>query len=225
MIKFLIDLIYPRKAVCMGCGSLFGCERDDICDACREALSKGWVGVRYAEKKTGLDGMTFAYGYRGVAGNIVRRMKYNSVRVLAEEMGADTAKAAELLRLSHVDFVTAVPMHPKRLRKRGCNHGEVLAKAAADKLNLPFEMVLMRTRNSVQQARLSDAQRKKNLDGAFAVRPEFEDKIKDSIVLLIDDVYTTGATARECALALHKAGAAKVYFAGYAVSNNGKRRK
>lgn len=225
MIKFLIDLIYPRKAVCMGCGSLFGCERDDICDACREALSKGWVGVRYAEKKIGLDGMAFAYGYHGVAGNIVRRMKYNSVRVLAEEMGSDTAKAAELLRLSHVDFVTAVPMHPKRLRKRGCNHGEVLAKAAADKLKLPFEMVLMRTRNSVQQARLSDAQRKKNLDGAFAVRPEFEDKIKDSIVLLVDDVYTTGATARECALALRKAGAAKVYFAGYAVSNNGKRRK
>lgn len=225
MIKFLIDLIYPRKAVCMGCGSLFGCERDDICDACREALAKGWVGVRYAEKKTGLDGMAFAYGYHGVAGNIVRRMKYNSVRVLAEEMGSDTAKAAELLRLSHVDFVTAVPMHPKRLRKRGCNHGEVLAKAAADKLNLPFEMVLMRTRNSVQQARLSDAQRKKNLDGAFAVCPGFEDMIKDSIVLLIDDVYTTGATARECALALRKAGTAKVYFAGYAVSNNGKRRK
>lgn len=225
MMKFLLDLIYPRRAVCMGCGSMFGCERDDVCDECREILAKSWVGVRYAEKKTGLDGMAFAYGYHGVAGNIVRRMKYSSVRVLAEEMGADAAKAAQLLRLSHVDFVTAVPMHPKRLKKRGINHGEVLARAAAEKMNLPFEMMLMRTRNSVQQARLSDAQRKKNLDGAFAVCPEFEDKIKDSVVLLIDDVYTTGATARECALALRKAGAAKVYFAGYAVSRDGKRRK
>lgn len=225
MMKFLLDLLFPRRAVCMGCGSMFGCDRNDICDECREKLSRSWVGVRHAEKKSGLDGTAFAHRYHGVAGNLVRRMKYSSVRVLADEMGSDTARAAQLLRLENVSFVTAVPMHPRRLRARGCNHGEVLAKSAAEKMDLPFEMVLMRTRDSVQQARLSDDARKKNLDGAFAVRPEFDDRMRDAVVLLIDDVYTTGSTAKECASALRKAGAAKVYFAGYAVSQADKRRK
>lgn len=224
MMKFLLDLLFPRRAVCMGCGSMFGCERDDVCDECREKLGRSWVGVRHADRKSGLDGTAFAYGYHGVAGNLVRRMKYSSVQVLAEQMGADTARAAALLRIGHVDFVTAVPMHPRRLRSRGCNHGRILAEAAAAKLNLPCKMVLMRTRDAAQQARLSDHERKRNLDGAFAVRPEFENEMKNAVVLLIDDVYTTGSTARECASALRRAGAAKVYFAGYAVSG-GKRRK
>jgi len=204
---------------------MLGCERDDICDECREKLSGSWVGVRHADRKSGLDGTAFAYKYHGVAGDIVRGMKYASVHVLAEEMGADVVRAAELMRISRIDFVTAVPMHPRRLKRRGVNHGEVLAKAVAVKMNLPYKAVLARTRDSVQQARLSNEQRKKNLNGAFAAKPEFMEEIKDAAILLVDDVYTTGATARECALALREAGAAKVYFAGYAVSQTGKRRK
>lgn len=225
MIRFLLDLIYPRRAVCMGCGSMLGCERDDICDECREKLAGDWIGVRPLDGNSGLDGASFAYGYQGVGGNLVRRLKYGSVRVLTEEMGADIAKAAELLRIGHVDFVTAVPMHPKRLRVRGHNHGELLAKTAAERLNLPFHMALMRKRNDVQQVRLNDEQRRKNLDGAFAVRPEFENMLHDAVIVLIDDVYTTGATSKACAEALRAAGARKVYFAGYTLAKGKNRRK
>ena len=160
--KRLLELIYPRRAVCMGCGSMLGCERDDICDECREKLAGDWIGVRSLDGNSGLDGASFAYGYQGVGGNLVRRLKYGSVRVLAEEMASDIAKAAELLRVDHADFITAVPMHPKRLRGRGHNHGELLAKIAAEKLNLPFCMALMRKRNDPQQVRLNDEQRRKN---------------------------------------------------------------
>ena len=225
MLRFLLDFIYPRRGVCMGCGSMFGCERDDVCDACREKLSQSWVGVRQPNRKSGLDGTAFAYKYYGVAGNIVRRMKYSCVHVLSEEMGAAVAKAACLMRIPEIDFVTSVPMHPKRLRTRGGNHGEVLAKSAAKQLGAPYKAALIRTRDGVQQARLSDETRKKNLEGAFTADPAFAEDMKNAVVLLVDDVYTTGATARECALALRKAGAAKVYFAGYAVSQSGKRRK
>ena len=223
--NWLLDLLFPRRAVCMGCGRMLGCERNDVCDDCREKLAKSWIGVRYVDSKTGLSGAAFAYGYHGVAGNLVRRLKYGAVRVLAEEMGADIAKAAVLMRIDHVDVVTAVPMHPKRERLRGCNHGEVLAKVVARRMNLPCRMLLMRRRNDVQQARLSVEERSRNLEGAFALIPGLEDQVKDKIVLLIDDVYTTGATVRECASELRNAGAAKVYFAGYAISTQGKRRK
>ena len=216
VLKRILDLLYPRRAVCMGCGSMAGCDRDDLCEECREKLTKNFIGVRMPDRKTGLSGTAFAYPYRGPAGSVVRNLKYGSVWVLAEEMGRDIARAAKLMRVTQNALVAAVPMHPKRLRKRGRNHSALLAEAAARELGLEYTEILERTRNAPQQARLSDAQRKKNLKGGFAVRKEAEDKIRCRTILLIDDVWTTGATATSCAEALRSAGAGCIYFASYA---------
>lgn len=225
MIRRILDLIFPRKAVCMGCGSMVGCERNDICDDCREKLAKCWIGVRTPQADSNLDGAAFAYAYRGVAENIIRKMKYASVRVLAEEMGADIARAARLLQADALDLVVPVPMHPKRLRERGYNQSELLAVCTAQRLNLPCEDVLMRTRNVIQQARLDGDARRKNLDGVFAVRSNKYAGLKGARVLLVDDVYTTGTTARQCAAALRRAGVERVYFASYAQTKQEKHRR
>ena len=74
----------------------------------------------------------------------------------------------------------------------------------------------MRTRNAPQQARLSHEERRHNLKDGFAVRPECAAVVRGAEVLLVDDVFTTGATATACAQALKRAGADKVYFAAYA---------
>lgn len=216
VLKWILGLLYPRRAVCMGCGSMTGCDRDDLCEECRENLAKHFIGVRMPERKSGLSGTAFAYPYHGPAGNVVRNLKYGSVWVLAEGMGRDIARAAKLMRVTQNALVAAVPMHPKRLRKRGRNHSALLAEAAARELGLEYMEILERTRNAPQQARLNDAQRKKNLKGGFAVRKEAADKIRCRTILLIDDVWTTGATATNCAEALRSAGAGCIYFASYA---------
>lgn len=213
--KILLDLLYPRKATCMACGSMLGCGLDDICDDCREKLAKNWVGVRPLEKSMKIDGAAFAYRYAGPAGGIVRSLKYGGVGVLAGEMGKSLARAVMLLQIEEEILVTAVPMHPKRLRRRGRNHAELLARSTAENLKLPYADLLMRTRNARQQARLSREERRENLKGAFAVRPEYIDLVRDNEVLVIDDVLTTGATAAACADALRSAGASRVYFAAY----------
>jgi len=214
--NFLLNLIYPRRAVCMGCGSMVGFDRDDLCEACREMLAKQWVGVKHPEKRLNLDGAAYAYRYHGPAGGMVRNLKYRGVRLLAGPMARDLARAVVGLQIEHAVLLTSVPMHPKRRRRRGMNHAEVLARAVADRLELEYTEILMRTRNAPQQARLSHEQRKKNLEGGFAVRPECLDLMQGAEILLIDDVFTTGATAAACADALKRAGAAKVYFAAYA---------
>ena len=103
-------------------------------------------------------------------------------------------------------------MHPKRLKQRGFNHAEVLARAMAARLEMPYEDVIVRTRNTVQQARLEGEERLNNLKDAF----EADGSVRGRRILLVDDVYTTGETARECAIALLAAGARSVSFLAYA---------
>ena len=219
---FFLELLWPRRANCMGCGSMLGCDRDDLCEECRETLARRWLGVREVNPDLHLSGAAFAYPYAGPAGGLVRRLKYTGVGVLAERMSVELARAAKLMRVGDDVLVTCVPMHPKRLRSRGVNHAELLARGAAREMELEFGDVLMRTRNSPQQARLSDAERLRNLKGGFAVRPEWRERVKGAKILLIDDVFTTGSTARHCAGALLEAGAAKVYFAAYALGGGSK---
>ena len=205
----LLELIYPRTAVCMGCGSAAGMEQPWLCSDCRAALARRWVGA-FPEPK--LDGAAAAYSYHGPAGSVVRRMKYDGVKGLAELMADDMLRAYERILPTGAELVTEVPMHPKRLRERGFNHAEVLARAVAAQLELPYENVIVRTRNTVQQARLEGEERLNNLKDAF----EADGSAQNRRVLLVDDVYTTGETARECAIALRAAGARSVSFLSYA---------
>jgi ComF family protein len=104
------------------------------------------------------------------------------------------------------DLLVPVPLHPRRLKERGFNQALLLAKAFPDK-PLARE-VLIRVRHTMPQSGLNPKERRENVKRAFtAPRPE---EIKGKSVLLIDDVYTTGATVRECARILRQAGALEV---------------
>lgn len=211
-VERLLDWIYPKGAVCMGCDSGAGFDGEWLCEDCRKELAKAWVGA-WPDAK--LDGFAVAYHYRGPAGGVVRRLKYSGVWALADFMADDMLRACRQIQPIRAELIAAVPMHPKRLRQRGYNQSEVLAKAVAEKINLPFENVLTRTRNTVQQARLSGKERLNNLRDAFVSDMAVEGRR----VLLVDDVYTTGTTAHECAIALREAGAKSVTFLAYALGS------
>lgn len=104
------------------------------------------------------------------------------------------------------DLLLPVPLHPRRLRARGFNQALLLARSFTDK---PVALeVLTRERHTVPQVGLNPKERRDNVKGAFAVRqPE---AVKGKNILLIDDLYTTGSTVRECARVLRRAGAARV---------------
>ena len=209
----LWELLYPKRAVCMGCGDMSGLERDWLCEACRQKLAKDWIGAHNVSPGT-LDGAAFAFHYAGPAGGIVRHMKYNGVKRLAPMMCDAMARAFEAIQPTGAEWVVPVPMHPKRARERCFNHSELLARGVAERTGLQCVNALSRTRNTAQQARLTDDERRANLKDAFAcgVSPE------GRRVLLVDDVYTTGTTARSCAEALRGGGAKNVYLLCFALA-------
>ena len=202
-------LMFPTRAVCMGCGSAAGFESEWFCDDCRKMLARRWIGA-FPEPK--LDGAAAAYHYAGPAGSAVRYFKYHDVTSLAGPMAKSMIAALEQIQPVGVEMVVPVPMHPKRLKRRGYNQSELLAREIAAVLEVPCENGLVRVRDTVQQARLDGDERRKNMKDAFRAEP----CVSGWRVLLVDDVYTTGETARECAETLRKAGAISVSFLCYA---------
>ena len=204
-----LSLMFPTRAVCMGCGTAAGFESEWLCDECRKLLVRRWIGA-FPEPK--LDGAAAAYHYGGPAGGVVRNFKYHDVTTLEEAMAKSMLGALEQIQPVGAEMVVPVPMHPKRLKKRGYNQSELLAKEIAGMLEVPCENGLVRVRDTVQQARLEGDERRKNLKDAFRAEP----CVSGWRVLLVDDVYTTGETARECAKALREGGAISVSFLAYA---------
>lgn len=108
--------------------------------------------------------------------------------------------------MSTIDLLVSVPLHVKRLRERGFNQSHLLVRRWAKREGIPFDgLTLCRNRWTKPQTTLSRTERQKNIKGAFSLRPS--DRIKGRKIVLVDDVYTTGATVNECARVLMKGGA------------------
>ena len=106
----------------------------------------------------------------------------------------------------NTDIIIPVPVHKTRLKERGFNHAGELAKIIADKNNILYdENVLIRVKNTKPQYTLSYEERKGNIEGAFKVVDK--ERICGKRLMLVDDIFTTGATVNECAKMLKMAGA------------------
>jgi predicted amidophosphoribosyltransferase len=144
-----------------------------------------------------------AWLYAAAARNLVLELKVGGRRAAACPLGAALAQAIQRLG-SCAEVVTWVPGRRRDLRNRGFDHAELLARVVADLLGLDARPLLERRGHRPDQAGLGAAERRANIESAFAARKS------TSSVLLIDDLVTTGATARACTAALRKGGAARV---------------
>jgi ComF family protein len=171
-----------------------------------------------------------AYGsHEGVRRELIHPLKCNGVRLAAKVLGRMLAQAVTALDLDfeHAMFergmydqqpilMVPVPMYKSKRRQREFNRAELVARAALKSYPEPqrlqlAEDLLLRTRDTHSQIGLTSHQRRENLRGAFAVTRAAEVTGRD--VLLVDDVYTTGTTATECARVLRRAGARHVWVA------------
>ena len=140
----------------------------------------------------------------------VTLLKHQAIRPLAGWFGLRLAEVAEsALKPSAAEVVVPVPLHPDRERERGFNQAELLAQAVARRLNLPMEtQVIERRKPRPPKMRLSRHERWEVARGAYAAAPG--SRIDNRRLLLVNDVFTTGATLDACARALRSAGAAHV---------------
>lgn len=202
---FLLETVFPECAVCRACGRIT--EGGVLCEDCENRLRSD--GMAFAWDREELEKDLPAYILRphtGVARQLVLRLKHNAEKCVADELADLILPLPESVSFPPDTVVTWVPMPESRLRERCIDHGRVLAEAAALRLKLPCRPLLSRldTRQKTQ-ASLGMAERTANLAGVFSPA----EKILFP-VLLVDDVLTTGTTARRCAEALRSGGAREV---------------
>jgi ComF family protein len=149
----------------------------------------------------------FVYG--GALLEAIHRYKYRRAWDLGRSLGELLACSLDRTDLQPANLVLPVPLHPRRLQERGFDQAVPLARAVSRRLGAPMlPRALRRIRHTPAQTRLSGRARWENVAGAFAVpRPP---QVASARILLIDDVLTTGATARACSRALLAAGASHV---------------
>lgn len=211
----LADLFYPRWCV--------ACERrssDVLCRPCFASLpflrgpACGRCGLPAAVEVPVCEAcknVDFAFEtaraplrYGGVGKEIVHALKYRGYTPVVERLAVPLL--AEAVAGGRFDAVVPVPLHRARLRRRGFNQAALLARGLARRINTPVSDTLQVVRSTRDQVDLSAAERRANVAGAFSARSRARGRL-----LVVDDVFTTGATTAACAAALLRAGAAEVH--------------
>jgi ComF family protein len=202
-----------RIPVCAGClrrPEPFQAEY--FCVSCRTPFQNAFplsLDGQCALCRTGLRGFDAAYtfgAYDGVLRQLIHLFKYAKIATLAAPLADWMATALPLDE--RFDLIVPVPLHWRRRWERGFNQSELLVKSLSRRTGISMAHPLTRRRSTAVQAGLSNAGRRRNIQGAFiAKRPA---RLDGKRILLIDDVMTTGATAAACAGALKRVGAARV---------------
>ena len=203
-LRSLSSLLAPP--VCAGCGGHAGAV-EPLCAACR-------LELRWLHTPVEVAGVTvFApVAYEGPARAIVHALKFRGATLAARTMAAQVAAGAPAGVLARGALVP-VPLHTRRLRKRGFNQAALLASALGDRTGLRVTECLRRDGSARTQVGRDRAERLTGVRGAIAVRAELPLPRR---AIVVDDVVTTGATLAACASALRGAGVAEVVGVAYA---------
>ena len=173
-----------------------------------------------------MDGLLVASSYQDkMISKAIHLYKYRFVEDLSFALGDIITKSIRNSELPLPDIVVPVPLHKRRLRWRGFNQSELLAKRISEKIALGFPLALEDT--LLERSRFTHPQmeiknhvtRRKNIENAFKISEDKLELVKNKRILLVDDVTTTGATIFECAKTLKKSGASEVF--GVVVARQG----
>ncbi len=203
----------------MGCGN-FGsylCKKcfgqivyveKPVCPICQRQVigGKTHFGCR---GKFRLDGLVVPLRYKWPVDVAIRKIKYKWIYTISEILVAFVVTDFWKSDVPNFDLILPIPLHLRRKKWRGFNQAEILACDLAKRFKVKLGRELVRVRETKTQVGLSKDERKRNISGAFSLTSAGD--IKGKNVLLVDDVYTTGATMSEACKVLKKAGAGEVW--------------
>lgn len=201
----VLNLLFPPK--CPFCGRVT--DRAGACDSCRRMLP--WTAEEdQVQTLPGKLPCAAPLWYEGAVRQGLLRFKFSGASGGAEALGELIARCAAERFSGGFDAVTWVPVSAKRLRRRGFDQAELLARSACRLWNTRPEPLLRKTADNPAQSGLAGgaAERRANVLGVY--EPTDPVQIENRRILLVDDIVTTGATLCECARTLREAGAAAV---------------
>lgn len=200
------DIPYHKPPFCRKCGIPVG-RANSVCDRCfRETFAFG-------------QGLA-AFPYEAVR-DAIRCFKFDGYESYGKGLGMLMAEFGKQYYTQSYDLLIPVPISKKKKRQRGFNQTEILSVEIMKVMGIPMnEKLLLRQRDTTPQNQLDVKERKRNIEGAFALSQE--GTVEGKRILLIDDIFTTGNTVNECARTLLMNGAAEVDVFALSAANKKK---
>lgn len=218
-----LDFFFPKVCVgcktlgsylCSNCFSYLSFTTTEICLLCGRGSFDGLTHP-YCKGKYTIDGAFSSIKYERTAKRLIYAFKYKpyvtDLQSLLGELLYEGLLQKELFVKhcqTHLAVFVPIPLHKRRLQKRGYNQADILAKILSEKFGIAIIPLLKRVKHTNSQVGLSAKERKENIQGAFAIKENWH---PDMSVFLVDDVLTTGSTLLEAASVLKKNGCKKVY--------------
>ncbi len=214
-IDAVLNFIYPPA--CVVCESQPDPEKKLICENCWQKLPRlqpedelSTHPIAMNENATSVLLALGVWEFSGKMQTVIHEMKFHGKKSLSRWLGDEMAQAASRHpQFACADALIPVPLHKIKFRERGYNQSLLLAQCVSKQLHIPIlDRVLRRVRYTKSQATLNAIEREKNMQGAFGVFSKH--LIHDKRIIVVDDVFTTGATLKACARTLLNSGAAAV---------------
>lgn len=225
--NLILDLLFPKR--CVGCKKLdtYFCKNcvsnilqtDLVCPKC-EKLAIGGQTHLICRRKYGLDGLWSLGVYQNSLKEAIKQLKYNKIKGLAEIMADILIEYWARFQPFVLDEIkknngqgwalVPVPLHWWRANNRGFNQASLIGQTLSKKLELDYCDGLKRIRYTKPQAKLRGWERHQNIKNAFELSKPYTLDPRP-YVLLLDDVWTTGSTMRECCYVLKRNGVKKVW--------------
>lgn len=236
MKQFFLNLFFPDGIECVLCDRLIDQKHDFLCTACYAKLDyvigKSCDGCGKSLPQT-FDGyycaecmgreLLHVHGiacvtYDDFAAELIWKFKYHNKRYIGRMMGSSMADVLKATFIEDVDCVVPVPIHKEKEKLKGYNHSAILAREIGECCGLKvYEDLLIRSRSTRPLKDLTKDERIKELEGAFDVKAEYKVLAAiDKRILLVDDIFTTGTTVRECCAALVDSGFDNIIVMTYA---------
>ena len=226
-----LEIIYPEKNTCFIC-NIYDENINDkyICPACEGKFKKITAPLCIkCSKPISYESSNFLcadcnifeksfesskslFLYEGITKESIYKFKYYNHAYLYKLFANLLIDYMYENNYRQFDYITSVPLHKSKLRTRGYNQSELIASYISSHMSIPYIDVLKRKIKTTKQSAQSKEERRKNMEAAFTIKSPIKYQyIKNSSVLLVDDVYTTGSTAEECSKTLLNFGLSKVY--------------
>ncbi len=222
ILQTFIGLFFPKT--CLSCDERLLENEQFICSNCNNSLKflENICIICGALKTTSeckvcrtnefqFDKARSVFMFNKVVQNMIHEFKYNEMTQIAKFMGMKAQEYIERFQpFDHIDYIVPVPLHKVKKRSRGFNQAEYLTQEISKNMNWKhLPKLIKRKKFTETQTKLNKDQRKKNVSFAFAINTKYD--IKGKNILLVDDVFTTGATANSITIALKEKQVNKVY--------------
>ena len=213
----LLDFLFPKRCVSCGMFGAYICKdcfakiefiQKPVCPVCQRQAVGGKTHPG-CQGRLRLDGLVVATRYSGSVKKAIAKVKYKWAYDIAKILIDLIVVNLWKFDLASDLILVPVPLHVRRKKWRGFNQAEILAKSLSLKFNQPYGEYLARIIETASQVGLKKDERKKNVKGAFRLRTGAD--VSGKNILLVDDVYTSGATMQEACRVLKKAGAKTVW--------------